>query len=45
MQITITKNGPYIVEGNVPLVKKTQIVSEYGEPLTWQTLDKIRTEQ
>jgi len=41
MKITIVKNGPYLVEGNIPLVKKTQIVSEYGEPLTWQTLDKI----
>lgn len=31
------------MEGNIPLVKKTQIVSEYGEPLTWQTLEKIET--
>ena len=43
MKITIVNNGPYLVEGNIPLVKKTQIVSEYGEPLTWQTLDKIET--
>ena len=43
MKITIVNNGPYLVEGNIPLVKKTQIVSEYGEPLTWQTLDKIDT--
>lgn len=34
--ITISRNGPYIVEGPVPLVRKTQIVSEYGEPLSWQ---------
>lgn len=44
MKITITKDGPYVVEGKVPLVKKTQIVSEYGEPLTWQTLEKIETD-
>jgi CDGSH-type Zn-finger protein len=43
MKITIVKNGPYLVECNIPLVKKTQIVSEYGEPLTWQTLEKIET--
>lgn len=40
--ITIAKNGPYIVQGKVPLVRKTQVVSEHGEPLTWkkeETLD------
>jgi len=35
-RIVVIKNGPYSVEGNVPLVSKRQIVSEYGEPLTWQ---------
>jgi len=35
-RIVIVKNGPYLVKGNVPLVHKTQVVSEYGEPLTWQ---------
>ena len=35
-KITVTKNGPYRVDGNIPLVQKTQIVSEYGEPLTWK---------
>jgi CDGSH-type Zn-finger protein len=35
-RIVISKNGPYKVQGNVPLVSKTQIVSEFGEPLTWQ---------
>ncbi len=35
-RIVVRKNGPYIVEGDVPLVSKTQVVSEYGEPLTWQ---------
>ncbi len=34
--ITIEKNGPYIVHGDVPLVNKSQIVSEYGEPLAWK---------
>ena len=35
-QIVITKNGPYQVRGPLPLVYKTQIVSELGEPLAWK---------
>jgi CDGSH-type Zn-finger protein len=34
-QIVIVKDGPYRVCGNIPLVHKTQVVSEHGEPLTW----------
>jgi len=34
-QITIRKNGSYRVVGEIPLVRKSQVVSEYGEPLTW----------
>ncbi len=35
-RIVVRKNGPYMVYGRVPLVQKRQVVSEYGEPLTWQ---------
>jgi CDGSH-type Zn-finger protein len=35
-RIVIVKNGPYIIHGSVPLVRKTQVVSEHGEPLTWK---------
>lgn len=35
-RIVIIKNGPYVVEGDIPLVSKTQVVSEHGEPLTWR---------
>jgi len=35
-KIIVATNGPYKIEGDLPLVHKTQIVSEYGEPLTWQ---------
>ena len=35
-KIFVSKNGPYVVSGHVPLVRKSQVVSEYGEPLTWQ---------
>ena len=36
-KIVVTEDGPYVVHGGVPLVHKTQVVSEYGEPLTWKT--------
>jgi CDGSH-type Zn-finger protein len=35
-KIITIKDGPYRVVGGVPLVHKTQVVSEYGEPLTWK---------
>ncbi len=35
-RIEIEIDGPYRVYGEVPLVHKTQVVSEYGEPLTWK---------
>jgi CDGSH-type Zn-finger protein len=34
--IKVKPFGPYLVEGDIPLVKKTQVVSEFGEPLNWQ---------
>jgi CDGSH-type Zn-finger protein len=36
-KIVVRKDGPYLVYGQVPLVHRTQVVSEYGEPLTWKT--------
>ena len=35
-RIIVMNDGPYKVEGAAPLVHKTQVVSEYGEPLTWK---------
>ncbi len=43
-KIVIIRNGPYRVRGRVPLVRKTQIVSEYGEPLTWRKEEEIAVE-
>jgi CDGSH-type Zn-finger protein len=40
-QIMVVRNGPYEVVGNVPLVEKTQVVSEYGEPLTWKKTGEL----
>jgi CDGSH-type Zn-finger protein len=35
-KISVQPFGSYLVEGDIPLVHKTQIVSEYGEPLSWK---------
>lgn len=43
-QITVSSNGSYMVTGNIPLVSMTQVVSEYGEPLTWKLNGVIQTE-
>ena len=42
-KIVVLKDGPYAVYGDIPLVRKIQIVSEYGEPLTWQKQETIET--
>ena len=43
-RITIECNGCYKVEGDIPLVRKVQVVSEYGEPLTWKKEETIPAE-
>jgi hypothetical protein len=35
-KITILKNGPYLVSGNLPLSKTISIVGREGEPEEWQ---------
>jgi CDGSH-type Zn-finger protein len=35
-KVTITKNGPYLVSGSLPLSKKISIVGVEGEPEEWQ---------
>lgn len=42
-RIVVEKDGPYVVHGRVPLVRKTEIVSEYGEPLTWRKDETLET--
>jgi CDGSH-type Zn-finger protein len=44
-KIEVEMGGPYIVSGNIPLVSKTQVVSEYGEPLTWKKDGEIAAEE
>ncbi|MCX6055664.1 MAG: CDGSH iron-sulfur domain-containing protein [Chloroflexi bacterium] len=43
-KIIVKPFGPYVIEGQIPLVRKSQIVSEFGEPLTWQKDADLRSE-
>ena len=43
MSITSRPGGPLIVGGEVPLVRKTAVHSEHGEPLAWKTGDPLET--
>jgi CDGSH-type Zn-finger protein len=36
MKISIQENGPYLITGHVPLVEKTQVTTEFGEPVAWE---------
>jgi CDGSH-type Zn-finger protein len=42
-KIVVRKDGPYLVSGHVPLVRKVTVVSEYGEPLTWRKGEPFET--
>ncbi len=41
--IAVKRNGPYMVSGEIPLVRRIQVVSEYGEPLTWKKIETFTT--
>jgi CDGSH-type Zn-finger protein len=43
-QIQVDADGPYVVSGDIPLVRKIQVVSECGEPLTWKLQGIIETD-
>jgi CDGSH-type Zn-finger protein len=35
--VTALLNGPYLVDGRLPLYRRRAVYSEHGEPLTWET--------
>jgi hypothetical protein len=35
-KITVTENGPYLVEGDVPLANQHVVTNEQGESLEWR---------
>jgi CDGSH-type Zn-finger protein len=43
-QIEVCSDGPYIVTGAVTLIRMTQVVSEYGEPLAWRKDGELKAE-
>jgi CDGSH-type Zn-finger protein len=45
MRIVVRPDGPYVVYGGVPLVRKMVCVSEHGEPLTWLKTGTIETRE
>ena len=42
-KIIIQSNGPYAVRGAVPLVSRSPVLSEQGEPLDWKKNDDLST--
>jgi CDGSH-type Zn-finger protein len=44
-RIVVLPNGPYVVYGDVPLVRRRKVVAENGRALTWETTETFRTEE
>jgi CDGSH-type Zn-finger protein len=44
-KIVVLPNGPYLVSGNIPLVRKTKLVSENVDALNWQKTAVLETEE
>lgn len=44
-KITVRSKGPYLLRGGIPLVFKSQVMSEHGEPLPWEDEGSINTEE
>ncbi len=40
-RITAAPNGPLIVSGGLPLYRRRAVESEHGEPLTWETTERL----
>lgn len=45
MRIKITKNGPYLVEGNIPLFREKMVKYKMIIPLKWEKLEKFETKE
>jgi CDGSH-type Zn-finger protein len=43
--VTVTANGPLLVSGAVPLLRRRAVRSEHGEPLTWDTTERFRARE
>ena len=43
--ITSTPNGPLLVSGGVALYRRRAVMSEHGEPLAWETTERIESRE
>jgi CDGSH-type Zn-finger protein len=43
VEIRVQPNGPYEVTGPVALRRRRQVESEHGEPMAWQTTERLET--
>ncbi len=43
MKVTVTKDGPYLVEGSVPLAQQTIVANAGGDSVGWQQGDVYET--
>ena len=39
-RITVTKNGPYLVTGGVPIIRMRIENDDYGDPLNWREVER-----
>ena len=44
-KITVRADGPYFLQGAIPLVRKSQVMSEHGEPLSWKEEGPINAQE
>lgn len=43
MRITVTEDGPYLVSGDVPLVRVEIVTNEKGESVAWREIERFDT--
>jgi len=43
LQITVTRNGPYLVEGSVPIARQTIVADRDGNSVDWRQGDQFET--
>ena len=44
MRVTVTEDGPYVVSGNVPLIRAEIVVNDAGESVGWREVERIPTD-
>lgn len=43
MKITVTRDGPYLVEGSVPIARQTIVADSNGDSIEWREGDAFET--